>query len=399
MAWRGGFVFGSRAMLSAIRSLPVTGLARRHWPTTLVLAALLGLYLVAGLNLMGVTEIESRAVARVAPDLPRALSEVAPPAPEPLEFRHVDPDDAVAFNASIPLVDGPNPAARPFDQRSHSSADYQRALECLANAIYYEAATESLDGQRAVAQVVLNRLRHPAFPNSVCGVVYQGSERATGCQFTFTCDGSLVRAPIAPYWQRAKKVAEEALAGKVYAPVGYATHYHTNWVVPYWSSTLSKVANVGTHIFYRWAGGWGKPAAFTDRHSGDEPALAAPARLAALTRPTQVAEGSTDALAAEAAAEKGEEAASVDSFQRAVLRRYEPASREGVATMLAAQTRNGASVPASYRWALTGAGADEAGQAPLGQSAPVKVEPPQPACLAGVKKAPAEGAPSQPLAC
>ncbi|PWG03785.1 hypothetical protein DF286_02010 [Sphingosinicella humi] len=347
---------------------------------------------------MGVTGIESRAVARVAPDLPRALRQVAPPAPEPLEFRHVDPNDAVAFNASIPLVDGPNPAARAFDQRSHSAADYQRALECLANAIYYEAATEPLEGQRAVAQVVLNRLRHPAYPNSVCGVVYQGSERATGCQFTFTCDGSLVRAPIAPYWQRAKKVAEEALAGKVYAPVGYATHYHTNWVVPYWSSTLSKVANVGTHIFYRWAGGWGKPAAFTDRHSGSEPALAAPARLAALTRSNGSAEGA-DALAAKAAEEAGEGGASIDSFQRAVLRRYEPASREGVATVLAAQTRSGAAVAAAHRWALTGAGADEAAQAPLGQSAPVKVEPPQPTCLAGVKKAPAEGAPSQPLAC
>ncbi len=189
-------------MLTALRTMSwrLPTLDRRHWPTTLVLATLAALYLIAGLNVMGVTGIESRAVARVSPDLPRALRQVAPPAPEPLEFRHVDPNDAVAFNASIPLVGGSNPAARAFDQRSQSAADYQRALECLANAIYYEAATEPLDGQRAVAQVVLNRLRHPAFPNSVCGVVYQGSERATGCQFTFTCDGSLVRPPIAPYW-------------------------------------------------------------------------------------------------------------------------------------------------------------------------------------------------------
>ena len=366
----------------------------RHWPTTLVLATMLLLYLIAGLNVIGMSGIDGRAVARVTPDLPRAVRDVAPPAPEPLEFRQVDPNNAVAFNASIPLVDGPNPAARAFDQRSRSAADHQRALECLANAIYYEAATEPLDGQRAVAQVVLNRVRHPAYPNSVCGVVYQGSERATGCQFTFTCDGSLVRPPIAPYWQRATKVAEEALAGKVYAPVGYATHYHTNWVVPYWSSSLSKVANVGTHIFYRWAGGWGKAPAFTDRHSGVEPGLASAARLAALTRPTETAEG-TDALAAEAAEEAGEESASVDSFQRAVLRRYEPATREGVANVLAAQTRSGDAVAASHRWALTGARADETAQVPLGQSA--KAEPP--ACLSGVKKAPAEGAPAQPLAC
>ena len=146
-----------------------------------------------------------------------------------------------------------------------------QALDCLASAVYYEAGSQDDDGERAVAQVVLNRVRHPAFPASVCGVVYQGSTRATGCQFTFTCDGSLYRQPDADGWRRATRIAEAALGGSVYAPVGWATHYHADYVVPYWASTLAKNAVVGAHIFYRWAGGWGQPAAFTKAYAGREP--------------------------------------------------------------------------------------------------------------------------------
>ena len=85
-------------------------------------------------------------------------------------------------------------AAKPFSLVGIGTNDRARALECLTAAIYYEAASESDDGQRAVAQVVLNRVRHPAFPGTVCGTVYQGSERA-GCQFSFACDGAMARAP------------------------------------------------------------------------------------------------------------------------------------------------------------------------------------------------------------
>src|SRR5690606_37364832 len=91
--------------------------------------------------------------------------------------------------------------------RGRSTVDMGRALECLTAAIYYEAASESDDGQRAVAQVILNRVRHPAFPNSVCGVVYQGSERATGCQFSFSCDGAMARKPSTTGWARAQRIA------------------------------------------------------------------------------------------------------------------------------------------------------------------------------------------------
>ncbi|MDP5103072.1 MAG: cell wall hydrolase, partial [Erythrobacter sp.] len=88
---------------------------------------------------------------------------------------------------------------------------HARAQECLAQAVWYEAASESEAGQRAVAQVVLNRVAHPSWPASVCGVVYQGSERSTGCQFTFTCDGSLARRPSGTGWARAQRIAADAL--------------------------------------------------------------------------------------------------------------------------------------------------------------------------------------------
>ena len=126
-----------------------------------------------------------------------------------------------------------------------------QALRCLTQAIYYEAATEPRAGQEAVAQVVLNRLKRAGFPKTVCGVVFEGSQRATGCQFTFTCDGSLARRPIDRLWDVAEAVAEAALNGHVAAQVGDATHYHTAWVSPGWSRELAFVGQIGAHLFYR----------------------------------------------------------------------------------------------------------------------------------------------------
>jgi hypothetical protein len=185
--------------------------------------------------------------------------------------RQIPVDQALAINNKIAVDTGPNPAAKPFVLGKADAAARARALECLTSAVYYEAGQESTDGQRAVAQVVLNRVRHPAFPSNVCGVVYEGSTRPTGCQFTFTCDGSLMRGAELGAWNRAKGVAEAALSGYVYTPVGNATHYHADYVVPYWAPTLTKSAVVGAHIFYRWAGGWGRPPAFTQAYASREP--------------------------------------------------------------------------------------------------------------------------------
>ena len=234
-------------------------------------------------------------------------AQAAPPSPPPLIMRQVAPQDALKLNAAIPVAEGPNPAAKAFKFKGDKAARAQ-ALECLTSAIYYEAGQETPEGQRAVAQVVLNRTRHPAFPSSICGVVYEGSTRATGCQFTFTCDGSLYRGADAVGWRRAYKVAEAAISGSVYEPVGNATHYHANYVVPYWASTLAKNAVVGAHIFYRWAGGWGEPAAFTKAYAGREPnadalrsaALAAEAATANQAQPGTVAEAVAEIPGAEA---------------------------------------------------------------------------------------------------
>jgi hypothetical protein len=161
-------------------------------------------------------------------------------------------------------------AAQPFILRT-GSIEHARALKCLTDAIYYEAANEPDAGQRAVAQVILNRMRHPTYPNSVCGVIYQGSERATGCQFSYSCDGSMARIPARAAWLRAQRVAAAALAGSVYAPIGLATHYHATYVYPYWAPSLNFIGTIGAHRFYSWRGSAGRQSAFFRRYAGREP--------------------------------------------------------------------------------------------------------------------------------
>ena len=153
-------------------------------------------------------------------------------------------------------------------------------------AVYYEAAREPIKGQEAVAQVVLNRVRHPAYPKSICGVVFQGAARQTGCQFTFTCDGALRWAPQLALWRQAQQVARRALSGFVDKDVGSATHYHAAYVAPYWAPTLVKMTQVGQHIFYRWTGPWGEPPAFVGRYAGREADLS-PELLASYDARTQ----------------------------------------------------------------------------------------------------------------
>jgi len=257
-----------------------------------------------GLGLFALVAGSALASVAVTPSAP-SQEHAAPPAPPPMLVRPIAPDEAVKVNAEIPVASGPNPVASPFVFKGNAAGRAQ-ALTCLASAVYYEAGNQDENGERAVAQVVLNRVRHPAFPGSVCGVVYEGSTRPTGCQFTFTCDGSLNRQPDAVGWHRAMSIAEQALTGAVYAPIGWATHYHADYVVPYWASTMAKNAVVGAHLFYRWAGGWGQPAVFSKIYAGREPNAAA-LRTAALSVPhitpvygqSQVAEAIKDIPGAE----------------------------------------------------------------------------------------------------
>jgi len=198
--------------------------------------------------------------------LPKALA-------QPNAFKPLTVEQAIEANKELPFAQRRDDAAQAFNLKVDGT-DRARALECLAQAVYYEAASEGADGQRAVAQVVLNRLRHPGYPASVCGVVYQGSERVMlGCQFTFTCDGSLLRRPNLAMFAAARKIAIEALAGRVFAPVGHATNYHADYVLPYWAASLDKQVQIGRHIFYRLKGNLGAASAFGQRHAGREPAV------------------------------------------------------------------------------------------------------------------------------
>jgi hypothetical protein len=143
----------------------------------------------------------------------------------------------------------------------------EAAAECLALAITYEAGFEPAAGQEAVAQVILNRVRHTAYPDTVCGVVWQGAERRTGCQFTFTCDGSLRRARTPVALAAARRVAVRVLAGESADHVRGATHYHADYVSPYWAPSLTRVRQIARHIFYRSPGAMprndGTPVAVT----------------------------------------------------------------------------------------------------------------------------------------
>ena len=209
-------------------------------------------------------------------------------------------DAARTANAAVPLLAGALQAARPFalagpglsgdaalsaDAGANANAGARaRAQQCLALAMYYEAGFEGRDGRAAVAQVVLNRMRHPAFPHDVCSVVFQRS-LGNVCQFTFACDGALQRARLPALWRQSQDEAAAALRGKVYPGVGMATHYHADYVFPSWATRLEKVAVIGQHLFYRWPGGWGQRSAFSARYNGTEPALAAVGLILPVTPP------------------------------------------------------------------------------------------------------------------
>jgi spore germination cell wall hydrolase CwlJ-like protein len=133
-----------------------------------------------------------------------------------------------------------------------ASGSRTNAKACLATAIYFEARGESVKGQRAVGEVILARTRQPGRPKTVCGVVYEGSHRSTGCQFSFTCDGIADVVRNGGAWARAKRVAALVLGSRGRKKISRgATHYHATSVRPYWASSMVKVARIGSHIFYR----------------------------------------------------------------------------------------------------------------------------------------------------
>ncbi|MFI4934073.1 MAG: cell wall hydrolase [Caulobacterales bacterium] len=197
-------------------------------------------------------------VVRLSGDARRGLSDVA--------LQHIGvqmgPGGVALAERVVPL--DPTPLAKPLALQASlvdASQPFQlagpvessRDLECLTAAVYYEARGETPAGQAAVAQVVLNRVRHPAFPKTVCGVVYQGAGTG-GCQFSFACNGAMHRGRETGAWDRARQVAARALSGYVMDQVGRATHFHVASLGGVWGGRMVRVAQVGQHIFYSFSG-------------------------------------------------------------------------------------------------------------------------------------------------
>ena len=271
-----------RYLVDDIKVIPIfiRSLSFRYW-----LKTLLAILLLAGLGFvtaLGWSRNHSKPTTMLMtlplPALTTPLVTINLPPPDLI--RPLSPDEAGKENAERPFATRPDTPAASFrlDTASPLTA---AALTCLTQAVYYEAASEGLEGGRAVAQVILNRVRHPAFPATICGVVYQGFDRPTGCQFSFTCDGSLLRPAEAAIMQRSRRIAEKALAGAVFAAVGHSTHYHANYVLPYWADSLDKTAQIGRHLFYRLRGSLGDARLFRKAHVGVE-IVPEPASLAGI---------------------------------------------------------------------------------------------------------------------
>ena len=171
------------------------------------------------------------------------------------------PADAMPIEiAAVPVVPGFSPRldrgpadpARPNYADLISPGNVDREQHCLAQAVYFEARSEPEQGQAAVAQVILNRVKSGLYPSSVCGVVFQNRHRHKACQFTFTCEGKSLRITSPEAWQTASRVAKAVMEGKTYlAKVGGSTHYHADYVHPRWSRRLQRMDVIGRHLFYQ----------------------------------------------------------------------------------------------------------------------------------------------------
>ena len=287
-----------------------------------------GFALIAALVAWGI--LAFTAMPSTAPWPEPATSAVVPPGPppsaEPLVFAELPPETARAINQKIAFAPL-GKLALPFTPTG-DLASRGRAIDCLAAAMWYEAGDDAA-GDASVGQVVLNRVRHPAFPGTICGVVFQGAERSSGCQFTFTCDGALSRLPSRQTFDRIRTRAAVLFGGKVDSAVGLATHYHADWVHPIWSAQLEKIARVGTHLFFRWKGAWGGPGAQIKHYAGDEPFIVQLAALSPAHQPP------LDPLASESAMVSGAGSTRIDDARGTIRVAFSPL-RNGNVQALAA---------------------------------------------------------------
>lgn len=190
--------------------------------------------------------INERIQQGATPEVPRAAA-LASATPAPAD---ATPVEVVA----LPTV--PNMTIIPANRPNYAALIEQdqpaREQRCLAEAIYFEARGESREGQAAVAQVVLNRVSSGLYPSTICGVVFQNRQHYHGCQFSFACEGRSLRVTEPDAWRQAERIAASVTSGRTYlADVGDATHYHADYVRPYWAHRLKKMDVIGHHIFYR----------------------------------------------------------------------------------------------------------------------------------------------------
>ncbi len=189
--------------------------------------------------------------ASTTPSVRHDVVTLAPAAPPPALValaRPAAPAGTPATGLARPSAPGP----REIYTSLIAEGDMAKQQRCLAEAVYFEARSESEEGRAAVAQVVLNRVKSELYPNTVCGVVYQNSHRRLACQFTFTCEGKSLRITEPEPWRAAVRIAREVYEGATYlADVGASTHYHANYVRPYWAKKLKKMDTIGQHVFYK----------------------------------------------------------------------------------------------------------------------------------------------------
>jgi spore germination cell wall hydrolase CwlJ-like protein len=216
---------------------------------------------------MQLSDIAARSQASVPPEIQLAS---LPTQDTSQESTQPAPDSASIVATAVPLIPldkVPLPRAAPplspADRLGLKDKDYSRAERCLANAIYFEARSEPIRGQMAVAQVVINRVFSGFYPNDVCGVVYQNANRHLSCQFTFACDGKSKAITERSHWAVANRIARQTLDGQIYVPeVGKSTHYHAAYVHPNWVHEMRKLVRFGLHSFYRpyaWGNGSDEP--------------------------------------------------------------------------------------------------------------------------------------------
>ena len=146
----------------------------------------------------------------------------------------------------------PTEKASNFRSKGETQAEFEeRERRCLATAIYFEARGEPVRGQIAVGQVILNRVRSPLFPETICGVVYQG-QMQRGCQFSFACDGHTDTPKNNSQWELAQELSRQITSGQEWLPeVGYSTFYHADYVRPGWARKMNKIDSIGRHVFYK----------------------------------------------------------------------------------------------------------------------------------------------------